>query len=227
MHNSFMQTLSASLRIPVRATYETGGISDQILSALHSDRDLYLDALDATLYLRTARAAPLRQTLLVGGSVWTVSDDGKSLQRRVDETAAAAFRQALAPGDSASHELTAAWTAAFGRTPNPSDAWDHAIKAVEEVLIPLVIPKVAKANLGGVAGELAASSRWQLAPTTSSSSSDDGSTLEAMLRLIWPNPDRHGGGAKRTPTQSEVEVVVHLAVALVEMGRNGRLTKKS
>jgi hypothetical protein len=126
-----------------------------------------------------------------------------------------------------SAELAEAWSAAFGRHPDPSDAWDHAIKAVEELLIPIVLPNKPKANLGGVAGELgAASHKWRLVPSTSSDKIDDGKTVEAMLRLIGPNPDRHGGGVdRRPPTQAEAERAVHLAVAIIQLCRAGGLSK--
>ena len=229
MNNEFMRTLAMVTKIPVNHTYEIGGISDQILGSLARDEDLYLDALDATLHLRRARARAdtLRELLRLGSSAWTVNAAGSGLQRRVDETAAAAFETAVAPPDPVSAELAEAWAAAFGRTSNPSDAWDHAIKAVEELLIPIVLPAIAKPNLGGVAGELQSSShKWKLVPTTSSTSLDDGRTIAAMLRMIWPNPDRHGGGVdRRPPVQEEAESVVHLAVAIVQMCRDGGLTK--
>ncbi|MFI0449769.1 hypothetical protein [Actinomadura sp. 6N118] len=91
-----------------------------------------------------------------GGSVWTVNSAGKGLERRVDETTTDAFLRAIAPADMASAEIAAAWAAVYGRNPDPSDGWDHAIKAVEELLIPIVVLNQQKANLGGVAGELKA-----------------------------------------------------------------------
>lgn len=226
---AFLQKLALTVRIPVSPSSEMGGISNQITTALSRDENLFLDALDAALYLRGrgANAQGLRTILEMGSSAWTVSPAGSGLMRRVQATAVDAFTEATNSADTVSAELIEAWNAVFGRTPNPSDAWDHAIKAVEELLIPLVIPAVAKPNLGGVAGELhGAAEKWHLAPSTSSTTFNDGLTIEAMLRLIWPNPDRHGGGAhRRPPTQAEAEAVVHLAVAIVQLCRDGGLTK--
>lgn len=59
--------------------------------------------------------------------------------------------------------LSVAWSNAYGRTPDASDSWDHAIKAVEHVLIPLVAPNQSKPNLGHVVGSLDAQGqlwRW-------------------------------------------------------------------
>ncbi|WP_148286372.1 hypothetical protein [Microbacterium sp. B19] len=226
----FLRRLATNTRIPVAATSAIGGISTQITDAIQRNSDLFLDVLDATLYLRgrRANAQDLRQLLEMGASAWTVSADGTALQRRVNDAAAGAYESAITSEDVVSGELADAWSAAFGRHPDPSDAWDHAIKAVEELLIPMVLPNKPKANLGGVAGELGgpASHKWKLTPSTSSEKVDDGKTLEAMLRLIWPNPDRHGGGVdRRAPTQPEAERVVHLSVAIIELCRAGGLSK--
>ncbi|MFC5823644.1 hypothetical protein [Nonomuraea insulae] len=95
---------------------------------------------------------------------------------------------------------------------------------MEELLIPIVIPNKLKANLGGVAGELKANpSKWSF-NLPANDARGNGETLEGMIRHLWPNPDRHGGGAKRSPTQSEAEAVVQMAIAIIELCR-GRLTK--
>ncbi|WP_346115222.1 hypothetical protein [Nonomuraea maheshkhaliensis] len=225
MNHSFMATVASTLRIRVQRTYETGGISDQIFAALERDEDLYLDCLDVCLYLsRSANVAALKQILETGGSAWTVNDAGSGLERRVDQTAKEAFLRVASPADSASQEIAAAWAAVYGRNPDPSDGWDHAIKAIEELLIPIVIPNKSKANLGGVAGELKANpSKWSFS-LPANDVRGNGETLEGMIRHLWPNPDRHGGGAKRSPTQGEAEAVVHMAIAIIELCR-GRLTK--
>jgi hypothetical protein len=45
-----------------------------------------------------------------------------------------------------------------------------------------------------------------------------------MLRLMWPNPDRHGGAERRVPELGETAGVVHLAVAIVQWARDGLIT---
>jgi hypothetical protein len=106
------------------------------------------------------------------------------------------------PANAASLKIAAAWAAAYGRNPDPSDGWDHAIKAVEELLIPIVMPNQLKANLGGVAGELKANpSKWSFG-LPANDVRGNGETLEGMIRHVWPDPDRHGGATKRSPKQS-------------------------
>jgi hypothetical protein len=48
-----------------------------------------------------------------------------------------------------------------------------------------------------------------------------------MLQLMWPNPDRHGDLQQRhTPSLDEARAVVQLAVAIVQLGREGQIVKK-
>lgn len=82
----------------------------------------------------------LEGLLLLAGSVWTVSPRRDAPVRRVGEAEEQAYEAAVEPGDAASTEFVTAWTKVCGRSPDPSDAWDHAIKAVETVLAPAVAP---------------------------------------------------------------------------------------
>src|SRR5262249_48786547 len=117
-----------------------------------SDDTVLLDVADATLADGTSKAAArdLERLLADAGSAWRVADNRKSLERRVGPTATHAFRQS-AVGNPGPHP-PAAWTAAYGRHPDPSRAYSEAIKAVEAACIPVVIPgeSGAKATLGKV-----------------------------------------------------------------------------
>jgi hypothetical protein len=227
MRTSVMNGLVTALRIPVHESYEPGGISDQIFAALEKDDDLYLDSLDYILHhFGGARSGALAHILEVGGSAWAVNAKDNSIERRVSQAEKNAMEEVSSSPDGYANELLEAWACAYGRQPNPSDAWDHAIKAVEEILIPIAIPNVTKPNLGGVAGELESSShKWKLT-LAPNGKLNAGETLAAMLRPIWPNPDRHGGGqGRRMPSQEEAEAVVHLAINIIAMCRNGGLSK--
>ena len=48
-------------------------------------------------------------------------------------------------------------------------------------------------------------------------------SLVAMLQLMWPNPDRHGG---RNPDMVEGRAVMHLALTIVQWARAGAIYKK-
>jgi hypothetical protein len=189
-----------------------------------------LDAVDAVLHFGEAtrdEVDNLDELLSLGGSVWEVDPlSRRKLVRRVDPTATAAFVESAAPEDIASAELREAWAAAYGRNPDASDAWDHSIKAVEALLIPIVTPNKAKATLGDVVGTLNSQGHlWKLGLH-----GHDGSQsvvpLVSMLRLMWPNPDRHGGANSRQPSLVEAQAVVQLAVTIVQWARSGVLSKR-
>ncbi|OQQ31009.1 hypothetical protein A6410_05090 [Prescottella equi] len=196
------------------------------------DPELFLDAIDATLYCLEnygGFADELRMVLETGASVWTVAPDKKSLTGVVEEEAQAVYEQATSVHDDASAELRTAWANAFGRNGDPSDAWDHAIKAVEDTLIPMVVPRKAKANLGDVLGTLGSpqsSGQWQML-LPGADKSHDVAPLVAMLRLMWPNHDRHGGTSpKRVPSQAEARAVVTLAATIVQWHRDSWVVQK-
>jgi len=191
--------------------------------------DGLLDAADAVLYLAQVDPATcdsLDELLLLAGSAWQVGPNRDRLIRRVDPTATASLGDASSPNDVASAELGEAWTAAYARNPDASDAWDHSIKAVEAILIPIVTPNKAKATLGDVVGTLNSQGQlWKLA-LHGHDGSQSVAPLVAMLRLTWPNPDRHGGAGSRQPSLVEAQAVVHLAVTIVQWARSGVLAKR-
>jgi hypothetical protein len=76
------------------------------------------------------------------------------LHQIIDPQVQQVFAQATTPVDGASAELGEAWSRAYGRSRDASDAWDHAIKAVEMVLNPIVLPSQNKGTLGQVLHEL-------------------------------------------------------------------------
>lgn len=156
-----------------------------------------------------------------------VRPDHKGLQERVPATTHEAVTSALTAADRAADQLSQAWAAAYGRTTDASDAWDHAIKAVEAVLNPLCIPNDQAPTLGKTIRHLRdAKAKWQL-----NVGGEDGvgpiDPLLAMLDVVWVNPDRHEGGGEhtRTPSLAEARAVVQLAVTIVQWGRTGVLSK--
>jgi hypothetical protein len=198
-----------------------------LLEAARKDETVFLDILDLTLaYNQTyGRSQALEQVLYPGGSVWRVNDRGDGLERRVTDEEKAAYDGAVSPADEVAAELTTAWAHAYGRNPDPSDAWDHAIKAVELALWRIVTPAKANSTLGVIVARLQdQAQRFSFRLATSSKQTTNIEALVQMLRLMWPNPDRHGTGERRTPTQEEAQNVVHLAVLLVSWVRSGALT---
>ena len=204
-------------------------VVDDVIDSVMSWPDGLLNVVDATLYLREQaerRYDELDDLLQLGGSAWQVGPDHRQLVRRVDPTATSALMRAASPQDRASSELTAAWTAAYGRTTDPAKVWSHAIVAVEELTIPLVVPTQSKPNLGHVLGQLdRQGNAWRLA-LQGHDGAQSVDPLVAMLRLMWPNPGRHGGAQARAIELEEAQAVVHLAVTIVQWTRSGVLSKR-
>jgi hypothetical protein len=173
------------------------------------------------------RAFEVDRILEAGNSVWTAEFE-EGLFRRVEATATEAFEQAISPGDQASAHLHEAWLNAYGRHPDPSDAWDHAIKAVETVLTAIVEPSNSQATLGGGIGILRSqSSKWKL-ELRGRGRDQSVEPLVKMLELVWVDPNRHGSSNPEAPaTIEEARALVHLAVTIVQWGRDGLIVKGS
>ncbi|GLP75686.1 hypothetical protein TUM20983_27960 [Mycobacterium antarcticum] len=231
-NDGHLRAIAMRLRVPVDINARARGVGNALLNKAASDEEFCLDLVDVALLFwgqRTSCASELENILTFAGSVWTVASDRDRLQLAVDESAQATYEAAVAPQDEASTQLAEAWAKAFGRTIDPSDAWDHAIKAVEVVLIPVVCPNNSKATLGSVIGILAASQTgpsWKMVLPTGTLNYEVDS-LVSMLRMIWPNPDRHGAAAPaHTPTKGEAQAVVSLAATLVQWARQGWIVQQ-
>jgi hypothetical protein len=226
--------LVAAAHLPIMPSANGKVTVRDVTSAISAEPGRMLDIVDAALHLADPAYyayieqswEELEEILRLGGSVWEINSNKSGLIRRVDPTASKAFEAASRPADVASAELRDAWVAAYGRNPDASDAWDHSIKAVEAVMIPIVTPAKAKATLGDVVGSLnSQGALWQL-ELRGHDGSKGVEPLVSMLRLMWPNPDRHGGGMSRKPSLKEAEAVVNLAVTLVQWARSGVLSKR-
>jgi hypothetical protein len=182
-----------------------------------------------------ADAAELNRALQEAGAAWRVAPiEGTfnhRLERRTDPAASVAMKRITSnqPRDSA--HLSLAWEAAYGRDPQPSRAYSEAIKAVEQVAIPVVLPNDNLATLGKVIGALrAAPGGWDCTFTrdTKLPSGTPVSPIEvviAMLDLLWVNQtDRHA--PIKPITQSHAESAVQVALALVEIFRSGAISKR-
>jgi len=221
-----MLAVATACRIPLFSGARHGQIFGEIAGWSHGEPDRLLDVIHAAIQVvPDAPVGPLDRMLVYGGSVWTATPTG--LQRRVDPTAQAAFHAACRPADAASEELVEAWSNAYGRHPNASDAWDHAIKAVELVLIPIVVPNQRQSQIGHVIGQLDKQGQlWEFVLPGPNDDHNIGQFV-GMLRLLWPNPDRHGDPQqRRMPTLEEARAVVQLAVTIVQWARDGLITRR-
>jgi hypothetical protein len=221
-----MLAVAATCRVPLNAGAHGSRLYNEIIMFCNWDQEQFLDVVHATIQLTHEywSVEALEEMLTYGGSAWAATKTG--LQRRVDPVAQAAYDNAVSQThDPASDELAEAWRKAYGREPDPSDAWDHSIKAVEHILKPVVCPSNTKATLSNVIGDLRSQpQRWKLV-LPGSNGDFSANRLVAMLELIWPNPDRHGGSLSTVVTLDQAQAVVHLAVTIVQWGRAGALQR--
>jgi len=200
--------------------------------AEQGDEEL-LDAVHVTLGVLkstgiTFREPPHRrvaQLLGVGRSAWEAKPDG--LVHRASPTAQAEFDLASAAPGSASVELREAWERAYARDGNPGDAWDHAIKAVETVLIPIVAPTQHKANLGHVVGQLRGQPQLWALGVRGRDRDNSIQPLVAMLDMMWPDPNRHGSPTPEpAATPEEGRVMANLATTIVQWASAGLIARR-
>ncbi|WP_353952208.1 hypothetical protein V6K52_01830 [Knoellia sp. S7-12] len=203
----------------------------QVVGACLDDEELFLDCVEGALRFQqrmgtaSQPARSLDALLKLSGSKYKLSDNSQHLVDAVEPTVEATRAAATSVTDEATEELSEAWAKAYGRSPDPSDAWDHAIKAVEVMLRPVVEPHNNKATLGSMIAVLNNSpSKWVC---VFPGGNDDNAVenLIATLRLIWPNTDRHGGGG-RAPTLQEARAVVTLSATIVQWHREGTVLSK-
>ena len=201
---------------------------ERLLRKARSDDEVFLDVVDARLsYDGEKHIAELQRALDLCASVWRVNQSEDGLERRVNAELSETVALATSPKDEASDQLREAWSNAYGRNGNPSDAWDHAIKAIECLLCPEVVPRKAKPTLGDVLGVLRANdgNKWR-GSLPGKDKDHPVAPVVGALDLLWPNPDRHGEPNPRPPTEEEARSVVAIAAALVQSHRETPLVYK-
>jgi hypothetical protein len=241
-----LRRIERELEIPLkwnRAPKETLG---WLLHDAESDPQLFLNLVDHVLHhlpspTAVLDAAELEIGLRQGGSAWMVhalaevdAQPEYELVRRVDPTVVAAADLAIDSGRPGDH-LRTAWTAAYGRTPDPSKAYSEAIKAVEVALGPIVSPNDVTPTLGRMLGNLRGNEDKYLFTLKGSGDSspvsrgdlDGVQIVRLMAQLLWTGQhDRHGTFDPDAPiamSEEEGRAAVHLAAVLVQWGADGTL----
>ncbi|WP_432945823.1 hypothetical protein ACQPXM_06600 [Kribbella sp. CA-253562] len=205
---------------------------------LKPEDPLFLDAVDAAIRwidwgewpsYRNEYGDPstLEAVLEAANSAWRATWQG--LERRQDPTVTAAVMDAVVgAGAEAGEHLAAAWTAAYGRQPDPDKAYDEAVLAVEALACPLVCPDNSRRTLETVVRDLRnQSNQWELLIGDASGRPAVPDRLAGMLALLWEGQSRHAGSPNsRRQTPSEGEAAVHLAATLVQWFSGGVLRRK-
>ncbi|WP_433673901.1 hypothetical protein [Microbacterium gorillae] len=171
------------------------------------------------------RVDELNDILALAGSEFTVGerDGSRGLVKRVPEGVAGAVSAIIGSTSSAGLLLAEAWHAMFGRNPDPEEAYEKAIKAVEQAGVSVVAPKNSRATLGTMIADMSNQGGWDLPVETVG-----GSLAIGMARALWQGQEsRHGGNGYRKPSQEEAETAVLLAVPLVQWFTSGTLSRRA
>ncbi|MFI0446605.1 hypothetical protein [Actinomadura sp. 6N118] len=211
--------------------------------------DDLLEAIDATLHLHAwtlsiesyedqgartwwiGQIAKLIDILEAGGSAWQVSIGRPDrLTERVDQTVVEAVNTTIGDARSdASEHLRWAWNAAYGVQPDPTRAYSEAVKAVEAITIPEVLPKDRDATLGRVLGQLKATAdKWTVSIDDRDGQAASSAAVIAMIDLLWwGQRDRHAGPEMKAASLEAARMAVHTAATVVQWFTSGHIHKKT
>lgn len=173
----------------------------------------------------------LNTILTSSGSKWIAvknsSGVGATLEERVSESAQNALAIAIKESDATTQQfLKNAWSNAFGRNPNASNAYSNSIKAIEAAAWPTITPKDNKATLGTMLGEIRSNiGKWKTA-TTDKSLNQGITAIKDVMQLIWDGQtDRHGTAHPVAPSQEAAEQAVLCAVVVCNFFNRNIVTR--
>lgn len=122
--------------------------------------------------------------------------------------------------------LAKAWRYAFGIEPQPAEAMDFAVKAVERAATPVVSPRNDVATLGTATRDIKTQSDWthgmranELAPANT--------TIHHMMQTLWYGQQyRHVNQNATPPTAEQAQTHVMLAATLVGWFASGAVVRR-
>jgi hypothetical protein len=203
---------------------------------MSEDDRFALDVLDYVLHHAMELLAQYEQAFGViarpqailtrGGSAWEVVDADGDGYAQLALRALGPTRESiedLPPNSRAREHLTIAWNRLMGRDPDPSTAYREAIKAVEAVAKPVILPTNNRTTLGTmIAAMRDAPQKW----TTTLGAVED---VQRLMSAVWQGQvDRHGTDDPDAPlavSQEEADFAVHICVALVRMFAGGHVRR--
>lgn len=193
--------------------------------ARRGDEQLALEIIDYLLHKGLLPAELIKTLFEQAGSKWTATAPGRrggkaGLVERVPDGVRESAEAAMALPSSGSL-LSEAWHAAFGRNPDPEEAYEKAIKAVEAAGVSVVSPNNTKATLGTMIINMRDQKDWRL-PTSVPGREQGHDVVLKMAEALWNRQgSRHGGNDYVKPTQEQAEAALLLAVPLVHYFERG------
>jgi hypothetical protein len=126
------------------------------MADIESQHERFLWALDHVCAVCGSDELEGLETILKqAGSAWRVSTVGvPHLERRVPEGVAEVAEEIMNQSGEAGGLLAEAWRELYGISPSPSEAYRHAVRAVETAAHEVVSPDHGKATLGTMIGAM-------------------------------------------------------------------------
>lgn len=178
----------------------------------------------------TPQVNRLEHLLANSGSAYTVSwGNPVQLSRRMSPGVNQGVQHVLATADQKAGEfLREALRHTYGLDPDPVAAYAAAVKAVEHVAGPLILPNDPEPSLGTVTRHLEdAPGKWRLSLAGKDGDDSPEPVTKLMRRLFGGQCSRHAGGTRnRDQTQEEAEAATQIAVLLVQLLSAGSLTRR-
>ena len=192
---------------------------------------LILDVIDWLLGHSCGSKEELELILSRAGHELRVSPEGDRLVERIDPVNWNSYGEVVRPADEASRLMQDAWALAFGRDPNPSEAWSDAIKSIETLLKPIFSPNDSKATIGKMIAALRDKpEKWVCSlPDRKYRTKDDEITKNGIeilidtLNVIGYQPNRHGSETKDIVDCITIRSVLFLSVTVLGWLRDGVL----
>ena len=216
---------------PLAANFATRG-SGHLLQQLGTG-DRFIHFLDFLVYMNAqngqeALNSRLEAILADAGSAWRVGQrlGNAGLERRVPEGVVEAAETVMTTSGTAGVLLSEAWRSLYGQSPDYEEAYEKAIKAVEEAGVHVVCPNNGKATLGTMARDMENQKDWAL-PLGEDAKHPSRDVVYRMVQSLWAGQEsRHGGNGYRKPTPEEAEAAVLLAVPLVQWFISGTVARR-
>jgi hypothetical protein len=209
--------------------------ANDLMRRVRTDDEFALDLLDWMMtnhryfvagHVSEEWVGQLDRLLTQGGSAWevvTIEYMDHRLTRRAVGPVVEVLEQTATEATRAHSHLTAAWSKLMGRAPDPSGAYREAVKAVEAVAKPVVLPKNDRATMGlMIAAMREKPTKWSTTLGTI-----DG--VRAEMEAVWTGQfDRHGTDAEDAPlniSQEEADAAFSICLNLVRQFAGGHIVR--
>jgi hypothetical protein len=124
--------------------------------------------------------------------------------------------------------LAKAWHYAFGVEPQPAEAMDFAVKAVELAVTPVVCPKHSSPSLGNAISDVRQQGNWTHNLRSDGDKAPSNTTIHHMLQTLWAGQHyRHVDQTAVPPTLEQAQSHVQLAALLVGWFSSGAVSRQN